>query len=122
MKKLDRGADSLDRGQKRVRGIADRQRLAIGLPLLARRDQQFDRKGSHARHPGRIQDRIGTPVAETTALGAAYLAGVQAGLCPPPSDNATHWRRRVRFESDMAPEEAARRHAAWKVAVGRVAG
>jgi len=61
-------------------------------------------------------------VAETTALGAAYLAGVQAGLCPPPSDNATHWRRRVRFEPDMAPEEAARRHAAWKVAVGRVAG
>ena len=60
-------------------------------------------------------------VAETTALGAAYLAGVQAGLCPPPGDNATHWQRRVRFEPAMPAEEAARRHGEWKVAVGRVA-
>ncbi|MFH5926135.1 glycerol kinase GlpK [Roseomonas xinghualingensis] len=58
-------------------------------------------------------------VAETTALGAAYLAGVQAGLCPPPGDNATHWRRRLRFEPDMPAEEAARRHGAWQEAVGR---
>ncbi len=61
-------------------------------------------------------------VAETTALGAAYLAGVQAGLCPAPGDNATHWRRRVRFEPDMPAEEADRRHAAWSAAVGRVLG
>ena len=27
--------------------------------------------------------------AETTALGAAYLAGLQAGLCPPPGDGAS---------------------------------
>jgi glycerol kinase len=58
-------------------------------------------------------------VAETTALGAAYLAGVQAGLCPPPGDNATHWRRRVRFEPDMPAAEANRRHEAWRAAVGR---
>ncbi|MBP0493395.1 glycerol kinase GlpK [Pararoseomonas indoligenes] len=59
-------------------------------------------------------------VAETTALGAAYLAGVQAGLAPPPGDDATHWRRRVRFEPDMPAEEADRRHAAWRTAVGQV--
>ncbi|WP_338662032.1 glycerol kinase GlpK [Pararoseomonas sp. SCSIO 73927] len=59
-------------------------------------------------------------VAETTALGAAYLAGVRSGLIPAPGDNATHWRRRVRFEPDMPAEEADRRHAAWQHAVGRV--
>ncbi|WP_043836287.1 glycerol kinase GlpK [Muricoccus aerilatus] len=61
-------------------------------------------------------------VAETTALGAAYLAGLQAGLCPAPEEDATHWRRRVLFEPAMPAPEAARRHAAWKVAVGRVTG
>ncbi|MBB5695023.1 glycerol kinase GlpK [Muricoccus pecuniae] len=74
-----------------------------------------------------LADALGCPVdvpavAETTALGAAYLAGVEAGLCPPPGDNATHWRRRVRFEPDMPAEGAARRHAAWKRAVGQVLG
>ncbi|MCR0984234.1 glycerol kinase GlpK [Roseomonas populi] len=63
-------------------------------------------------------------VAETTALGAAYLAGVAAGLLPPPGDSAeqeaTHWRRRVRFEPAMPAEEADRRHAGWRDAVGRV--
>jgi len=59
-------------------------------------------------------------VAETTALGAAYLAGVQAGLMPPPGTEATHWRRRVRFEPAMDADEAGRRHAAWRAAVGRV--
>jgi len=73
-----------------------------------------------------LADALGCPVdvpavAETTALGAAYLAGVQAGLLPPPGEGADgHWRRRVRFEPAMAEAEATRRHAAWRAAVGRV--
>ena len=61
-------------------------------------------------------------VAETTALGAAYLAGVQAGLCPPPGPDATHWQRQVRFEPRMEAAEVARRHAGWRRAVAGVLG
>jgi glycerol kinase len=60
-------------------------------------------------------------VAETTALGAAWLAGLQAGLLPPPGaeNDAAHWRLDRRFAPDMGREEAARRHAAWRDAVRR---
>ena len=36
-------------------------------------------------------------VLETTAVGAAYLAGLTAGLCPPPEAFAASWRRERRF-------------------------
>jgi len=71
-----------------------------------------------------LADLLGAPVdrpvvQETTALGAAYLAGLQAGLLPPPGAAATHWRLERRFLPRMAREEAARRHAAWLDAVRR---
>ena len=37
-------------------------------------------------------------VMETTALGAAYLAGLAAGVCPEPDDFAHSWQRERRFE------------------------
>jgi glycerol kinase len=61
-------------------------------------------------------------VAETTALGAAWLAGLQAGLLPPPGaedGDAVHWKLDRRFEPVMGRQEAARRHAAWRDAVRR---
>jgi glycerol kinase len=67
-------------------------------------------------------------VLETTALGAAWLAGLQAGLCaPPPPDGGgataaavpTHWRLERRLLPAMAREEAERRHAGWREAVRR---
>ena len=61
-------------------------------------------------------------VAETTALGAAYLAGLQAGLLPPPGDAPTHWRLERRFLPNMARAEAEARKAEWRIAVGRVTG
>jgi glycerol kinase len=61
-------------------------------------------------------------VAETTALGAAYLAGLQAGLCSAPGENVTHWRRRGRFSPAMEPADAVTRHAAWRDAVRRTLG
>jgi len=72
-----------------------------------------------------LADILGAPVdrpvvQETTALGAAYLAGVQAGLLPPPGAAAAHWRLERRFQPAMAREEAAARHAHWQDAVRRV--
>ncbi|MBY0334815.1 MAG: glycerol kinase GlpK [Acetobacteraceae bacterium] len=71
-----------------------------------------------------LADLLGAPVdrpvvQETTALGAAWLAGLQAGLLPPPGAAATHWRLDRRFLPHMAREEAGRRHAAWLDAVSR---
>ena len=73
-----------------------------------------------------LADLLGAPVdrpvvAETTALGAAWLAGLQAGLLPPPGaeGDAAHWRLDRRFEPAMGREEAARRHAGWRDAVRR---
>ena len=75
-----------------------------------------------------LADLLGAPVdrpvvQETTALGAAWLAGLQAGLFPPPGAEgvgaAAHWRLDRRFLPAMAREEAARRHAAWLDAVRR---
>ena len=72
-----------------------------------------------------LSDLIGAPVdrptvLETTALGAAYLAGLQAGLCPAPGDSgASHWRLERRFLPAMAREEAATRYAGWNEAVRR---
>ncbi|MCZ8150169.1 MAG: glycerol kinase GlpK [Roseomonas sp.] len=72
-----------------------------------------------------LSDLLGAPVdrpevRETTALGAAYLAGLQAGLLPPPGPSVAHWRIDRRFTPRMAREEADRRYAVWKDAVKRV--
>jgi glycerol kinase len=72
-----------------------------------------------------LADLLGAPVdrptvLETTALGAAYLAGLQAGLRAGPDVAAeTHWRRDRRFFPAMAREEAERRLAGWRDAVRR---
>ena len=56
---------------------------------------------------------------ETTALGAAYLAGLKAGLFPPPAAFAKKWRRGRRFIPKMGVPERARKVAGWKDAVAR---
>jgi glycerol kinase len=56
-------------------------------------------------------------VMETTALGAAYLAGRAAGVCPEPADFARSWALQRRFVPHMEAEERARRHAGWQDAV-----
>ena len=71
-----------------------------------------------------LADMLGAPVdrpeiLETTALGAAYLAGLAAGLHPEPAAFAKRWRRERRFAPKMKEAERARRHAGWKQAVAR---
>ena len=56
---------------------------------------------------------------ETTALGAAMLAGMQAGLMPGPSELATRWRCDTRFDPAMTAGERTRRYDGWRDAVRR---
>jgi len=58
-------------------------------------------------------------VMETTALGAAYLAGRAAGVCPDLDGFAATWRLDRRFEPRMDAELRERKWAGWKQAVGR---
>ena len=58
-------------------------------------------------------------VMETTALGAAYLAGRQAGLCPDLDGFAAQWRLDRRFEPRMDELTRERKYAGWKDAVRR---
>jgi glycerol kinase len=58
-------------------------------------------------------------VMETTALGAAYLAGLKAGLCPDLPDFAARWRCARRFVPQMDAATRARKWAGWRDAVSR---
>jgi glycerol kinase len=58
-------------------------------------------------------------VMETTALGAAYLAGLAAGVCPDLAGFAATWKRERRFEPAMDAATRARKWAGWRDAVKR---
>jgi len=65
--------------------------------------------------------RVERPVVtETTALGAAYLAGVQAGVFESLDDVTANWRRDRSFEPTMNASERKRLVAGWSKAVSRV--
>ncbi len=59
-------------------------------------------------------------VLETTALGAAYLAGLQAGLLPGPEDFARTWKKGRRFVPRMKAEQRELKYAGWKTAVRKL--
>jgi glycerol kinase len=68
-------------------------------------------------------DILGVPVvlpetSETTALGAAYLAGVGAGLCTI-SDIASSRRERLRYEPRISNDERSHLLAGWADALRR---
>jgi glycerol kinase len=58
-------------------------------------------------------------VMETTALGAAYLAGLGAGVCPDLAGFAAHWKCERRFTPRMDEATRARKWAGWQEAVRR---
>jgi glycerol kinase len=58
-------------------------------------------------------------VRETTALGAAYLAGRAAGLCPDLAGFAAQWRCEQRFVPAMDANLRRRKWAGWQDAVRR---
>jgi glycerol kinase len=70
----------------------------------------------------RLADLLNAPVdrpmiQETTALGAAYLAGLQAGVYPEPQKFADNWRLERRFKPNMSGATRARKLAGWARAV-----
>jgi glycerol kinase len=72
-------------------------------------------------------DVLGVPVVrprvtETTALGAAYLAGLAVGFWAGPDELRSSRKNDVRFEPTMAPEDAAGRRRLWHRAVERSKG
>ena len=60
------------------------------------------------------------PSRETTALGAAYLAGLHVGFFPEPDRFAAQWHAERRFTPQMAPATRDRNLAAWAAAVRRL--
>ncbi|HWB49528.1 MAG TPA: glycerol kinase GlpK [Stellaceae bacterium] len=54
---------------------------------------------------------------ETTAWGAAYVAGLQRGLCPPPAAMPGRWQAARRFQPEMPEDEREARYAGWRKAV-----
>ena len=61
-------------------------------------------------------------VTETTALGAAYLAGLAVGVWPSQEKIAPQWAVDRRFEPQISADEAAERRATWRRAVERAKG
>jgi len=61
-------------------------------------------------------------VAETTALGAAYLAGLAVGYWNDQQDIAANWSLDREFTPSIAAEERRRRIALWQEAVRRSLG
>jgi glycerol kinase len=56
---------------------------------------------------------------ETTALGAAYLAGMAAGVYPDPETFAAAWTAERRFQPAMPAAERAEKYRGWQDAVAR---
>ncbi|MBC6405978.1 MAG: glycerol kinase GlpK [Rhodospirillales bacterium] len=71
-----------------------------------------------------LSDMLGAPVdrpqiAETTALGAAWLAGMRAGFYPDAAAFAQTWALDRRFRQGLDREQRDRRYRGWKDAVRR---
>lgn len=69
-------------------------------------------------------DALGTPVirpkvAETTALGAAYAAGLAVGLWADFDELRDNWQVDHRWEPTMDPDEREKEYRLWKKAVAR---
>ncbi|HLO02857.1 MAG TPA: glycerol kinase, partial [Symbiobacteriaceae bacterium] len=58
-------------------------------------------------------------VNETTALGAAYLAGLAVGFWSDQAELRAKWQRDRTFRPEMAPTERAKRYQGWQRAVER---
>ena len=69
-------------------------------------------------------DLLGVPVVrprvtETTALGAAYLAGLATGVWKTSAEIAAQWQRERSFAPGISRDEAQARLAGWLRAVDR---
>jgi glycerol kinase len=72
-------------------------------------------------------DALGVPVrrpvvAETTALGAAYLAGLAVGYWDSTADLAHHWALDREYRPEMSESQRDAMYARWQEAVRRTLG
>jgi glycerol kinase len=96
-----------------------------GIPL-----QELRVDGGASRNDLLMQmqaDCLGVPVVrprqtETTALGAACLAGLATGFWQGADEIASQWRVERRFEPRVADSVRRDRQARWRQAVGRARG
>ena len=58
-------------------------------------------------------------VMETSALGAAYLAGLQAGVFESLDDIVRNWRKNSHFDPKITASERRKRLSGWRAAVRR---
>jgi glycerol kinase len=73
----------------------------------------------------RLADILGeavevAPIAETTALGAAYFAGQAADFYGDDAELAREWTPSRRYEPQMSESDREARYAGWLEAVDRV--
>jgi len=71
-----------------------------------------------------LADIINAPVdrphiLETTAQGAAYLAGLQVGFYPAPEEFSASWKLDTRFSPRLDEQEREKKYSGWQDAVRR---
>ncbi|HEY95622.1 MAG TPA: glycerol kinase GlpK [Dehalococcoidia bacterium] len=92
----------------------------LSIPVL-----KVDGGGSANRFTMQFQsDILGIPIqvsaiAETTALGAGYLAGLAAGLWKDTADIARKWRASITYEPAMSDGQRYDLYGEWRMAVER---
>jgi glycerol kinase len=108
-----------------TRDVLDAMHGDSGVPL-----QSLKVDGGASRNNLLMQfqaDVLGVPVrrpvvSETTALGAAYLAGLAVGFWSDLSDVSRNWALDREFTPAMSSEQRGRLLAGWDKAVGRSRG
>jgi glycerol kinase len=107
------------------RDVIDAMTADSGIPLTSLRVD-----GGAARNDLLMQlqaDALGVPVirpqnVETTAVGAAFLAGLGCGLWPDQDSLASRWAIDRVFEPAVGEPERQNRYAIWRLAVERARG
>ncbi len=100
----------------------DARRAGAALPAELRVDGGMVANDWLCQYLADVLDRpVDRPqVIETTALGAAYLAGLACGIYPSLEAIAARWKRERRFQPAMAEEVRRARLKMWADAVRRV--
>jgi glycerol kinase len=105
-----------------TRDVVDAMTAAVGHPVT---ELRVDGGASVLDLLLQIQaDQLRVPVArpavrETTALGAAYLAGLAEGVWSSTEEVAALWQEEARFEPRAPQSVVDSRHATWRRAVDR---
>jgi glycerol kinase len=108
-----------------TRDVVDAMHRACGTPLA---ELRVDGGASVMDLLCQVQaDVLRVPVRrskvkETTALGAAYLAGIAEGMWPSPDEAAAAWAADGTWEPAAALDEVEARYATWQRAVERARG